>query len=115
MTTMTTGGATVTLVPPGTYDNRTTKGGLYFTEFKLRKEYGTAVVQPGGTVTVPSGIFTTNASIMLINPGGNLAAITTNLDRTGVERSVGSGAAGVLPLGLGRKAKFHAGLRDLVV
>ena len=95
VTTMTTGGATVTLVPPGTYDNRTTKGGLYFTEFKLRKEYGTAVVQPGGTVTVPSGIFTTNASIMLINPGGNLAAITTNLDRTVREHvfAAGSGIA----------------------
>jgi hypothetical protein len=81
VTTMTTGGATVTLVPPGTYDTRTTKGGLYFAEFRKRKEYGTAIVQPGGTVTVP-GLFQTNTSIMLINPGGNLAALTTNLDRT---------------------------------
>ena len=79
---MTTMGATVTLVQPGTYDTRTTKGGLYFAEFNKRKQYGTAVVQPGGTVTVPSGLFTTNQGLTLINPGGNLASLTTNLDRT---------------------------------
>jgi hypothetical protein len=82
VTTMTTGGATLTLVPPGTYDTRTTKGGLYHAEFRLKKQYGTAIVQPGGTVTVPAGLFTTNATLMLINPGGNLAALTTSLDRT---------------------------------
>ena len=82
VTTMTTGGATITVVPPGTYDTRTTKGGLYFAEFRERKEYGTAIVQPGGTVTIPSGIFQTNTSLMLINPGGNLAALTTVLNRT---------------------------------
>ena len=81
-TSMTTGGATVTLVQPGTYDTRTTKGGLYFAEFNKRKQYGTAVVQAGGTVTVPAGLFTTNQGLTLINPGGNLAALTTNLDRT---------------------------------
>ena len=81
-TSMTTMGGTITLVPPGTYDTRTTKGGLYFAEFNLRKQFGTASVQPGGTVTVPSGIFTTNQTLMLINPGGNLAALNTALDRT---------------------------------
>lgn len=81
-TTMTTGGATVTLVPPGTYDTRTTKGGLYHAEFRMKKQYGTAVVQPGGTVTVPAGFFQTNSTLMLVNPGGNLAALTTELDRT---------------------------------
>ena len=82
VTSMTTMGATLTLVPPGTYDTRTTKGGLYFEEFRLKKEYGTATVQPGGTVTIPPGVFQTNTSLMLVNPGGNLAAITTVLDRT---------------------------------
>ena len=38
-TSMTTMGATVTLVQPGTYDTRTTKGGLYFAEFNKRKQY----------------------------------------------------------------------------
>ncbi|MFK7896554.1 MAG: hypothetical protein AB8G23_12000 [Myxococcota bacterium] len=82
VTSMTTGGGTITLVQPGTYDTRTTKGGLYQAEFRQKKQYGTAVVQPGGTVTVPSGLFTTNVTLMLVNPGGNLAALTTNLDRT---------------------------------
>ena len=112
-TSMTTMGATVTLVYPGTYDTRTTKGGLYQAEFNLKKQYGTAVVQPGGTVTVPSGIFTTNEGQTLVNPGGNLAALTTNLTRTvgehvfrpgggiaanhigpGATRTVGTGALG---------------------
>lgn len=83
VTTMTTGGATVTLSPAGTYDTRTTKGQLYFAEFKLKKEYGTATVQPGGTVTLPSGIFQTNQSLMLVSPGGSLKGeFTTSLDRT---------------------------------
>ena len=92
VTTMTTGGATVTLVPPGTYDTRTTKGGLYHAEFRNKKQYGTAIVQPGGTVTIPSGIFQTNVTLMLINPGGNLAALNTVLDRTVGEHVFQAGA-----------------------
>ena len=82
VTSMTTMGGTVTLVYPGTWDTRTTKGQLYHAEFKLKKQYGTATVQPGGTVTIPAGIFQTNQTLMLISPGGNLAQLSTSLDRT---------------------------------
>jgi hypothetical protein len=93
VTTMTTGGATVVLTPPGTYDTRTIpqRGGAYFAEFDRKKQYGTANVAPGGTVTIPTGLFTTAKTLMLVNPGGNLAALTTSLMRTVGAQSYANG------------------------
>lgn len=74
----------------GTYDQRVTQtqkltgmSGLYFDEFPLKRQFGTAQYQAGGTVTIPSGVFTTVMSQPLLTlPGGQLLAIETAITRT---------------------------------
>jgi hypothetical protein len=90
--------------PTPTFDARTSGGnnGPYFAEFKNKTAmvgnlfgFGTPAALFGdgppwygfynagtGGVTIKAGKYTTNASLMLIFPGGNLRRLTTNLDRT---------------------------------
>jgi hypothetical protein len=91
----------------GTYDTRTVssmhppdtmnRGGPYFAEFNLRRQYATAQVGAVGgdgkrPVTVPDGVFSTNTTLPFITlPGGNLLGIDTMLLRDVDELNFNSG------------------------
>lgn len=97
--------------PTPTFDARTSgaNNGPYLAEFKNKTAmvgnlygFGTPAALNGdgpdwygfyntGTsgVTLKAGRYTTNASLMLVFPGGNLRRITTNLDRTVMDLVMG--------------------------
>ena len=102
----------------GTYDQRTVssmhppdtmnRGGPYFAEFNLRRQYGIAQVGALGgdarrPVTVPSGLFNTMATLPFIEiPGGNLLGIDTMIQRDVYELNFSSGGGiGAAHIGTG--------------
>ena len=78
------------------------RGGPYFNEFPMRRQYGTAnagALTAGGKrpITIPSGVFQTNNVLpLIVEPGGNLFAIETRLNRTimTLDFAAGGGVAG---------------------
>jgi hypothetical protein len=89
--------------PPDTMN----RGGPYFAEFNLRRQYGVAQVgaEVAGRrpVTVPSGIFVTMATLPFIEiPGGNLLGIDTMIEREVYELNFSSGGGiGAAHIGTG--------------